>query len=570
MERNEDDLNSNMTNVVDLKGCLKYFEEIVQKIAETEPELMRRNDTISNNESFGETLNYCLKTTDICDLITKEGDEQCDKVKNIVNKIQWNIVALCHNNLFPLSFGTGLLIRSNILITARHCIEGEDIRSLVVRIGYQMNKDFYASDNKDGSSSDVNEVDTVNVEDNNVGNLNFGKCVKIKGIIEENGFQDYVILLLEKEIEEFQTIQFDTTETNVYDSVIFLHHPYGGPKKVSVNETKGNSNVAIAYSGFQDSYKGSSGGVYVLSTGNIFAIHVLNFQNSTHGLLLSEIVKESKIFNKIITTNEEITSVVEIFVLPEYEGQYDLNQYLEVLRKKPDNFPLLRNELREQNNQKKLANHHIISIGRLEFLWMLKFEYEPLNNVLKKLSFQSNDSANSISKLIVNNLIWAPWNIFVGPDPTLRCDDMGDVGMEKCPLSFDINLWNSIKNVYDDIELCWNKRCQITQINRKKHIKLIDKNGDYAVELKECIAEELKIKKNKNLNSEYRTNLIKLLTSLRQLVEYNNRRKVNYIHWTNDTDWTQDGGKYRLRKTFNDGEPVENLMMKNDNSLNNK
>lgn len=166
----------------------------------------------------------------------------------------------------------------------------------------------------------------------------------------------------------------------------------------------------------------------------------------------------------------------------------------------------------QQGENEAFAFHHIISKGNMEFLWCLGLEYRPVMILLAELCWRWH-SQNSISasassgsyfvespdlksatmaqlkvvttpleagtvdsivswRLVPSEAVaWSNWNLFIGPLPSLRCDDSGGFMEQQRPLSFPSSLWEAIQNVDQQIEACYVHRQSISRSGKQRLVR---------------------------------------------------------------------------------------------------
>lgn len=196
-------------------------------------------------------------------------------ISDTVGTVEANIVALSESS--GLSLGTGMLIRPRLVLTARHCIEDSVITQLNVHLNFQKSMD---------------------------GSITIPRTYMIQGIVEEDLELDYAILLLNEKVEGFVPANVDISG-NQLETSIFIHHPGGWVKKVSVHLTFESpiGTKSIVHSSFHDSMKGSSGGVYIDANHRICAIHLLNTEGATYARYMHELYQKSNILKRSFDGN---------------------------------------------------------------------------------------------------------------------------------------------------------------------------------------------------------------------------------------------------------------------------
>jgi len=144
------------------------------------------------------------------------------------------------------NLGTGTLIAENLVLVARHSVEGRNIRNLNVTFGYtEFNGSFY-----------------------NAGQTRFDR------VIEESASCDYAILQLQESLGKHLGYVYLHTKAQMAAEPALLHYPLGKPLSVSVhtfNQTLYQTDYLVAY---HDSDYFSSGGAYFDPAGRMVALHL--------------------------------------------------------------------------------------------------------------------------------------------------------------------------------------------------------------------------------------------------------------------------------------------------------
>lgn len=143
------------------------------------------------------------------------------------------------------NLGTCTLIAHNLVLVARHAIEGQDVKLLKVTFGYtEFNGAFYEG-----------------------GHTYFDR------VVEEDALRDYAIVQLKEPLGKnlgFAPLNADVT----LSAPALLHYPLGKPLKVSVHafvQTQCQTDCLLTY---HDSDYFSSGGAYFDPKGRMVALHL--------------------------------------------------------------------------------------------------------------------------------------------------------------------------------------------------------------------------------------------------------------------------------------------------------
>jgi hypothetical protein len=105
-----------------------------------------------------------------------------DPIAAIVGKIEQNVVAISVGKGLP--FATGLVIHPQLILTARHSIEGSNVTELIVRANFQKQPE---------------------------GSIDFWSHLAVIGIVEESLDFDYTILLLHLPVQNFSDLKLHLT-----------------------------------------------------------------------------------------------------------------------------------------------------------------------------------------------------------------------------------------------------------------------------------------------------------------------------------------------------------------------
>lgn len=144
------------------------------------------------------------------------------------------------------SLGTCTLIAHNLVLAARHAVEGKNIRNLKITFGYtNFNGSFYHS----------------------------GR-ISMDRVIEEDALCDYAIIQLKEPLGKRVGFVPLNTEGQAIAEPALLHYPLGKPLKVSVHafvQTQYQTDLLLTY---HDSDYFSSGGAYFDPSGRMIALHL--------------------------------------------------------------------------------------------------------------------------------------------------------------------------------------------------------------------------------------------------------------------------------------------------------
>jgi hypothetical protein len=374
-----------------------------------------------------------LPQTDIIDIINKKylnntvldihtGEENIPLFE-IVPSIEKNVIAIGEGKGLP--FATGLLIAPDLVITARHALEGERISRLSIKTNFQLTD--WGLDGHD--------------------------VYFIKDVVDDNPALDYVIVRLNQRVKDFKPINLGLVDDHEGSSIL-IHHPQGETKKISVDETLSSRHFSYNLSAYHQSYKGSSGGVYVNAQQQIFALHTLHDDHTITATWMKDIYNSSALLRHLYNTqgnyapkpHRESLFKISSYVTPIARDPV-LSAWLERIRRHPgyDGLPTL-------NNQPGLdyTYHHIIPINDMAFLWLLGEQMPGIKALLQKMVNRDIDYS-------VNAVAYAPWDLFIGPDCNQRCDDpQADDQREKFkPASFNAAHWACVQKLYTAINHCW-------------------------------------------------------------------------------------------------------------------
>jgi len=138
-------------------------------------------------------------------------------------------------------------------------------------------------------------------------------------------------------------------------------------------------------------------------------------------------------------------------------------------RFKPPAYPDISNTIRSMLKvlggvgPSDLSRHHIIPKAFMKYLWTLmpcgKNSTPTTEMWLRKLIWPQHENYSN-GLLSVESVVWAPWNIFIGPsyrthDTSIPGADMDNNVEEHRPLSFPKTLWGNIKKLYKALFVCF-------------------------------------------------------------------------------------------------------------------
>lgn len=348
-------------------------------------------------------------------------------LSKIIARAGPNVVALCQGKGNP--FSTGLLIAPDLVLTTRHSIAGMRISNLSVVNNYQ--------------ALSTEEIILKTALHSVLYIAELGKDI------------DYTILRLAKPFPGIAPIplELDSTQTDG-EKAALIHHPSGRPKQVTVDYSPSSNYHAYAFSGMHVTRRGSSGGVYLTASGRAVALHCLHDNQTATAVWMNDIYHESKMMQAIYGRNPShpVQGVAtDIEQLDYLEPRYaDLESWLEHIGS-PPKF----NTIYAINPRNGFSRNHIIPQGDMEFLWLMAQENSKLQQVLKPLlDLRLKDTTD------FERTAWACWNIFFGPGDTIRCDK-AEEGFEHKPINFNNEHWQTLEKLYDLIQNCWQKRCEL-------------------------------------------------------------------------------------------------------------
>ncbi len=449
-------------------------------------------------------------------------------IESAVSRVQANVCAIAKGKGTP--FASGLLIANDLLLTARHCVEEIDVGRLSVCLGYQLTEQGLPS----------------------------GERIPIESVLESDSDLDYVIVKLSQPITNFVPVEFSFVNSHDDESIL-IHHPSGGPKKVSVHASMQSQYYQYRFSAFHDSWKGSSGAVYIDARGRIFALHTMFNHGGTNATWMQSIYEASPLFQAVLNLSPSSVTV--------YPSTYlrstlkTRSQYHEV---KLDNRHLFLHPLDKigpffaQKTYFDQERHHIIPDGDMQFLWLLGRECPKLGKLLTSMCYQILDEEDD-ERDSINVIEWAPWNIFVGPGKKnkygidTRADDPhdGDIPEKVRPPSFNEDLWAALKVLHKQIDDCWYHRQKLFQrLNdgvpsdwagyrgraipglARYHRRTAIENPDNLV-----IQQELR----RSLKRQYADAISAMVPTLKRIqhayAPIQRANRTNYMHQTETSDW---------------------------------
>lgn len=426
------------------------------------------------------------------------------------------------------AFASGILIAPDLFLTARHAVEKNFADEFMVRLAYQKQ----------------------------ISELYHGNFYKVIGVVEENEDLDYAILRLEKPIENFKAIPIEIKD-QVAGNTIFIHHPKGGPKVVSVHASMESKFHQLTYESFHDTAKGSSGGPYFTSSQKIFGLHLLKEDNRTGVRWVKEIYEKSNILQLLydqngIYRNASLNpNVISAIILPLAPGRFSQEHIKSIERTdKPLGFEKQFGELPTGHSR-----HHIIPAGDMGFLWFMGEENTSIKHLLKNISYNGLGTIESVE--------WAPWNLFIGPDNRPQDPVRGDPGegVEPIrPLSYYKPLWDQIQILYPQIQACWHSRMQLSSAILSD--EFVDMSmADFRLHEIHAIESsrgnnlaETKLKKTSktmpvvDAKKQYLSQQRVLFYSLANIRNIIDQYKISYPHPYAPNDWDKtDDGKYLVK-----------------------
>lgn len=435
-------------------------------------------------------------------------------IETVLGEVEQNVCALSRGIGVPVA--TGVLIAPDLLLTPRHALEEMPMQELRLRFGYQLTVD----------------------------GMDYGACFEVNGVVEAHPEFDYAIVQLSRPIPTFRPLSLSMTE-NYLGASMFVHHPRGEPKQVSVHATFESDYYQFNYSGFHDSYQGSSGGVYVNAEGQLVGMHLLN-NGTTGARWMKTLWENSRCMQQLFGSDGEYLGENDLSVMPsklmlsktEFSRQY--HNELERVNK-PVNLPNL-----NAAGQLDLSYHHIIPVGDMEFLWVMGQEYPKLGGWLKDMAFEKSEDINAIA--------WAPWNLMIGP--TDRSDDphADDVKEARNPGNIPDKLWDALSRLHKAIEMAWEARYKLSESNdfrqyRTAQIGSFDKEH-LAGASRDRNIDGLTFGAVKNLNNrKYKAyaiclgEVMKCVQTVKQVIPH---RNFKHAHEYQESGWSYRHGEFRV------------------------
>ncbi len=197
------------------------------------------------SSSFDDTR---VQQTDVLELISSKSSFSALGNVSLAKTISplWKKMGTITDTITGENVGTCTLIASNLVLVARHSVEGHDIRFLTATFGYtKLHGSVYS-----------------------VAQTSFTK------FIEEDAQSDYAIIKLKEPLGSHLGFVSLNISNQTCCEPALLHYPLGKPLKVSVHEichTQYQSDHLLAY---HDSDYFSSGGAYFDTEGRMIAIHL--------------------------------------------------------------------------------------------------------------------------------------------------------------------------------------------------------------------------------------------------------------------------------------------------------
>lgn len=420
-------------------------EELAQLLSQSSAEVQSRG---TNIDRLSLDVSH-LEDVHIIDALlgkyTPDRDHFDTFLHKELSKVEISVCALSKNKGQP--FASGLIIAPDLILTSRSCIENIEITSVYIRVGFQLT--HYG--------------------------LSYGSNIQAKYIVENNIYLDYAIIRISEPIRHYVDIDISS---NVVNDIIFISHPNGGPKRVTVSNTlerniftsedvKDKNSESVMTSEFHDSFFSHANSICFDSHGKVYALYsVSSTTGVVKAIFISTIVAESKIFaflhllkkkqkslkvnyNKYYKSYCDLKTILSPAVDSKSDGAISLNGGMVV------NDNLLPPKLEVMVTLEQ-DYYRIIPDGELQFLWLLGKETIKIGNELRLCVYRSHGYS-------VDSLRWAPWNLFAGPATTYRFDYNPEVGENSKPLSFDKDLWDAVHKLRESIEMCWLARLHLNK-----------------------------------------------------------------------------------------------------------
>lgn len=144
------------------------------------------------------------------------------------------------------NLGTCTLISENLVLVARHTIEGKDIRGLYANFGYHLQYD---------------------------GSLHICEQAWFDYVVEDDQECDYAIVKLKTAVKRNEYLKLSISDDPIAELAL-LHYPIGKPLKVSVHAILQSHYYSHYLNTFHDTDYFSSGGAYLDPLGHLTALHL--------------------------------------------------------------------------------------------------------------------------------------------------------------------------------------------------------------------------------------------------------------------------------------------------------
>lgn len=154
-----------------------------------------------------------------------------------------------------LGYGTGFLVGSDTIVTAGHCLEGLDHRSICVIFDFEM------SDNQSGQEL-VRPTDHVYF------------ITEVHRVLVDPQGADYAIATLDREIKDVQPLTIHREKVKENDEIFTIGHPCGLPKKIAKGAQVTDNQPATHFSANLDTFGGNSGSPVFTKTNEVCGILV--------------------------------------------------------------------------------------------------------------------------------------------------------------------------------------------------------------------------------------------------------------------------------------------------------
>lgn len=404
-----------------------------------------RYDPVVPYDAVEESFSYLdqpdvsrLPQTHVIDVIRRRHSQQYREfgsaftsLSACVRSVEGNVAALAGNK--GRAYASGVFIAPNLFLTARHVVENKLVGEFTVKLAYQKQ-----------------ELELFQGDSN-----------RVAKIVEESDDLDYAILLLEKPIENFKPIPLELRD-QVGGNTIFIHHPKGGPKVVSVHASIESQYEQLFYSGFHDTAKGSSGGPYFTSSQKIFGLHLLNRNGETGVRWIKDIYQKSPILRRLYNTQGVynrgivLSTTMPQVALPLAPGRFS-QEHIQWLERVDKPLDFEKEFASVSPLPMRHSRHHIIPTGDMALLWFMGEENINIKRLLLDISYDTSGAIESVE--------WATWNLFTGPDNRPKDPINGDPGEglePRRPLSYPEPLWDQVQILHTQIQACWQARMQLS------------------------------------------------------------------------------------------------------------